>query len=549
MPLPLLQSRKTEGLLLKGSGFEKHLCPEVLISYRYFPSRGASQLPHAARFSLHFFRAFKSCHQNIMSTNKTVEENESQSPTAESLSPISKNSSPLQSIDYEEKQESLSNDKQTEVIPVTQRENNHEQHPPGQIHRLIYLLRAKNSDVSPSLPPDGGLIAWIQALLCHLAIFNTWGYVNSFGIFQTYYTSTLSLPPSTISWIGSLQIFLLFFIGTWSGRATDAGFFRPVFILGSLIQLLGIFTTSFTTKYWQILLSQGICTGIGNGLVFCPSVAILSGYFSRKRALAIGVAASGSATGGVIIPAIASHLLPRIGFGWTLRVIAFLMLGTICFTIPFFKSRFPPRRTGPIVELAAFEEVPYLLFSISMFLTFWGLYFAFYYVGVWAKEMMGVDGTTSISLLMVLNGVGLFGRLLPGYLADRYFGPLNCLIPFVFFSSICLYCWAAVVNLVGVNNFAVFYGFFAAGIQSLFLATMGSLTTDIKKIGVRMGMVLTVISIPALTGSPLAGALVQRGKGEYLYAQMFAGSSMFLGLIFLVAARGAKAGWRVALKI
>lgn len=30
------------------------------------------------------------------------------------------------------------------------------------------------------------------------------GYINSFGLFQTYYASTLDLPPSTISWIGSV---------------------------------------------------------------------------------------------------------------------------------------------------------------------------------------------------------------------------------------------------------------------------------------------------------------------------------------------------------
>lgn len=53
-------------------------------------------------------------------------------------------------------------------------------------------------------------------------------------------------------------------------------------------------------------------------------------------------------------------------------------------------------------------------------------------------------------------------------------------------------------------------------------------------------MVLTVLSIPSLTGNPLAGALVQKGHGSYLYAQMFAGSSMALGFLFLVAAKGAK---------
>jgi len=87
-----------------------------------------------------------------------------------------------------------------------------------------YKLRTNNSDTRP--PPDGGCAAWFQCGLCHLAIFNTWGYINSYGIFQTYYSTTLGLPPATISWIGSLQIFLLFFIGTWSGRATDAGKFE-----------------------------------------------------------------------------------------------------------------------------------------------------------------------------------------------------------------------------------------------------------------------------------------------------------------------------------
>lgn len=34
----------------------------------------------------------------------------------------------------------------------------------------------------------------------------TWGYLNSFGSFQTYYEQTMpDTPPSTISWIGSLR--------------------------------------------------------------------------------------------------------------------------------------------------------------------------------------------------------------------------------------------------------------------------------------------------------------------------------------------------------
>ena len=77
--------------------------------------------------------------------------------------------------------------------------------------------------------------------MLHLTIFSTFGYTTSFGSFQTYYEGTLGLSPFTISWLGSVQIFLLFFIGTFSGRALDAGLFRSVYITGSVLQILGTF--------------------------------------------------------------------------------------------------------------------------------------------------------------------------------------------------------------------------------------------------------------------------------------------------------------------
>jgi MFS family permease len=57
-----------------------------------------------------------------------------------------------------------------------------------------------------------------------------------------------------------------------------------------------------------------------------------------------------------------------------------------------------------------------------------------------------------------------------------------------------------------------------------------------------MGMVMSVVGIAALIGSPIAGALVQHGDGDYLYAQMFMGSVILAGTMFLIAARVAKIG-------
>ncbi len=59
--------------------------------------------------------------------------------------------------------------------------------------------------VNPGPPPDGGLQAWIQAFMGHLVVFNTWGYVNSFGVFQVGSHSVLQAPVLDSRWIDLLR--------------------------------------------------------------------------------------------------------------------------------------------------------------------------------------------------------------------------------------------------------------------------------------------------------------------------------------------------------
>lgn len=154
----------------------------------------------------------------------------------------------------------------------------------------------------PGPPPDGGLRAWSQVFCAWLAIVNSWGFVNSFGAFLPYYETILPEPASTISWIGSVQACLVFGLGIFSGRALDRGWFRPTVALGIAVQLVGIFTMSVAHNYWQLLLTQGFCTGMGGGIFFVPIMGVCSTYFAKKKAMALGMVTSGTAMGGVFYP-------------------------------------------------------------------------------------------------------------------------------------------------------------------------------------------------------------------------------------------------------
>ncbi|KAH8647515.1 major facilitator superfamily domain-containing protein [Ilyonectria robusta] len=312
----------------------------------------------------------------------------------------------------------------------------------------------------------------MQALMAHLAIINTWGKINSFGIFQIFYATKLAQSSSEISWIGSIQVFFLFVVGVFTGRPTDAGYFRAIFATGSALVVLGSFMASISTTYLQLFFSQGVCTGL-------------------------------------------------VGFPWTMRTMAFVQLATLLVANIFMRARLPPRRSGPLVELSAFRELPYSLFTIGMIFypcILNSITLTSFSLGRFSRDQLFYDYASSLNLLILMNGVGAIGRALPGFLADLYVGPLNVITPAAFVCTIMLYCWTTVGSPVGLYSWAVIY------VQGLFPAALSSLTTDLQKAGTRMGMVYSIISFANLTGPPLAGALISEGNGVYTYAFAFGGT-------------------------
>ena len=243
------------------------------------------------------------------------------------------------------------------------------------------ISRITNRDViDPGPAPDGGVKAWTQVACAWLVCVTTWGYVNSFGVFQTYYTEELGETRSTVSWVGSIQLWVIFVMSAISGRALDAGLFIPTFVVGSIIQVIGIFMTSLCRNFWQLLLAQGLCTGLGSGIIFCPAMGLVTTYFTRKRALAVAIVTTGNSFGGGIYPVVVRQLLPQIGFPWTVRVLGFLNMACLLATIAFMRPRLPPRKSGPLIEWSAFREVPYVSLLFGLSFVFGALFFSYYFV-------------------------------------------------------------------------------------------------------------------------------------------------------------------------
>lgn len=398
----------------------------------------------------------------------------------------------------------------------------------------------------PGPPPDGGLVAWTQTILGHFVAFNTWGFLTSFGAFETYYQTELlaDSSPSDIAWIGSFQLFLIFAVGTFSGRALDAGYFRVTYVTGCFLLVFGVFMTSLCRSYWQVFLAQGFCAGLGSGLMFTPAIGLVATYFSSKKVFVTAFFLTGAGSGGMVFPAVVSQLLDKIGFPWTMRVLGFIMLGVSTVTIALFRTRLPPRKSGSVVEWAAFKEPAYVLYIVGMWFNFFPLYFAFYYIGTFARNVIGLSYGSAINLLITVNGVGIVARLTLAFIATKFIGPLNAIIPSALISALLMYAWTAIKDVGGLYAFAVVYGLSSNGVQGLWPGGLASLTSDDTKIGTRLGMGFTISSFALLAGPPVGGALVSEDHGRYLHAQLWAGSSLVLGACILTIARSFKTGFK-----
>ncbi|KAL2352108.1 major facilitator superfamily domain-containing protein [Cryomyces antarcticus] len=403
-------------------------------------------------------------------------------------------------------------------------------------------------------------MAWAHALMGFFVIFNIWGMNNAFGVFQSYYAHVL-LPgtsPATIAWIGSFQLFLVFGLGTPIGRAVDAGHFRVFFNVGSALLVVFVFATSWCATWWQLFLVQGVLTGAAMGMVFCSGLVVLMSYFDERNiGLALGLGAAGSSLGGIAYAVLAQRLLPTHGFARTIRITGCLCLGTMVAPNlvfrqrPELRARARQRVAGKfqLLDWNVFKEGSYLLMAAGLFFAFWGVYFGF--MISYGTDILHLGPTTAINLLIAMNACNLPGRFLPALISDRCIGPLNTLIPACLLSSMFIWMWVGTTTHSALLVVACFYGFACAGIQVLYASTVHSFCLGAKnqeRRGVRAGMVFSVVGVACLTGTPIGGALIKyrmdRGLANpYLGAQCFAGVSLLMGGLLLLASRVVKEGW------
>ena len=245
--------------------------------------------------------------------------------------------------------------------------------------------------------------------------------------------------------------------------------------------------TALCTKYYQLFLAQSILLGASMSFIFCPPLAVVSRRLPHRRGLALGLAIGGSSIGGIIWPIMLERLLNSdgVGFPWTMRAVAFTMLPLLaiaCATIFEAPAKLSSQhelqsdvgesseetmhpatesKAAPKTDLSILKKWEFILLCVGFDIIYLGLFLPLFYVSTYAMSI-GISTSTAFYLLSAVNGASFLGRVLPGYMADRY-GYFNLCILMVLASGVISFCWTAVSSLAGIIVWSLAFGF-ASGV-------------------------------------------------------------------------------------
>ncbi|KAL4738534.1 monocarboxylate permease-like protein, mch4 [Aspergillus similis] len=406
---------------------------------------------------------------------------------------------------------------------------------------------------APPLPPDGGLMAWLQVAAGFVLFFNTWGMINTFAVFQTYYESGVLFEASSseISWIGSIQCFLLQLTGLLAGPIYDRGHLRLLLVSGIFLVVAGLMMLSLCKHFWHALLAQAFCIGIGGGLLFTPTVSLLPTWFRGRLGLAVGVASSGSSLGGIVYPIVLYRLLyeHQIGFPWAVRTIGFLALATFVLPVAVMRTRMQSPKPRAVIDWSAFTDAPFIVFTLGILILFIGNAVLIFYISFFPENKGFADTSLAFYMAAIFNAASVFGRIAPNALSDRI-GVFNTIIPTTLLLGVTVVSMLGVANKAGMIVEAVVTGFFSGVVVAMPPVCFRMLTNDPSMIGTRIGQGFAIGGLGLLIGGPSAGAILGSGESlEWTGLWVYGGVAGIVAAVIMVGVRIMKAGVSLKVKV
>ncbi|HXK30328.1 MAG TPA: MFS transporter, partial [Candidatus Binatia bacterium] len=168
---------------------------------------------------------------------------------------------------------------------------------------------------------------YVIIALCFINMVVMRGVNGAFGVYYLALLEDFAWSRSDGASIASINFLVYAFASPVVGLAFDRLGPRLLMPLGALLVGGGLVLSSFAGSLVGLYFSYGIITALGQGaLGFVGHNALISFWFVRRRATAIGIASMGQGLGALVMVPLTQILISQAGWRWTFIVTGSLLL-------------------------------------------------------------------------------------------------------------------------------------------------------------------------------------------------------------------------------
>ncbi|XP_019411267.1 PREDICTED: monocarboxylate transporter 12 isoform X1 [Crocodylus porosus] len=429
-----------------------------------------------------------------------------------------------------------------------------------------------------SSPPDGGW-GWMIVVGCFLVTICTRAVTRCISIFFVEFQTYFAQDYARTAWIHSIADCATMLCAPLGSFISNRVSCQVGIMLGGMLASTGLILSSFATSLEHLYLSLGVLTGLGFALCYSPAIAMVGKYFNKRKALAYGIAMSGSGIGTFILAPVVQLLIEQFSWRGALLILGGFVLnlcvcGALMRPITLKEDHENPSELlkqeyvskaqkqdlkqismcSPLMKEwsheclchCSWQEYSFLLMPDFMVLAVSVLFMAygcsplFVYLVPYALSV-GVSHQEAAFLMSILGVIDIIGNITFGWLTDR-----RCLkkyrhICYLFavgMDGLCCLFLPVLQSFPLLVPFSFTFGYF----DGAYVTLIPVVTADVvgtPSLSSALGVVYFLHAVPYLLSPPIAGWLVDT-TGSYTASFLLCGFSMIFSSILLCFARLAK---------
>ncbi|CAK9435577.1 uncharacterized protein LODBEIA_P03040 [Lodderomyces beijingensis] len=379
--------------------------------------------------------------------------------------------------------------------------------------------------------------AWVVCVSVILLYMCTWGTNSCFSIYFANYLTTDSFPGATkmdYAYIGGMAFGIGMSFSTAITVILGVIGLRSTLIFGNCLQFAALMLASWTTKLWQLYLTQGLMQSFGLAFVAIPAMTLLPQWFKRRRVLATGLGAGGAGLGGIVFNLGMQKVVDTKGVFWALRAQSIIAFGLTWIAI--FLVRDNAKSHGikfNFFEVSCMKFAGFWMLILFTITCVFGYVIVLYTLANFTTSLGYSEQQGAIVTAMIHVG-SLFGRPAIGFLADKFGGATVGVIAYYVAGIFCLGMWIPARNYATCIIFALIQGALMGTIYTV-IAPIVARIFGIRKMNVAFAQVFTFMGISGIFG-PVIGVKLTKGSGATVFPSSYRDCSIFTGVMFITCA-------------